>query len=84
LSSTEQREHLRPSGTCTMPPRTIASGAPPWISAPRNFTWPLRGAMMPEIVFSVVVLPAPLAPSTVTIFPSVTERLTPRSACTGP
>ena len=40
--------------------------------------------MMPEMVFSVVVLPAPFAPSTVTILPSVTDRLTPRSACTGP
>ena len=40
--------------------------------------------MMPEMVFSVVVLPAPFAPSTVTILPSATDRLTPRSACTGP
>ena len=39
------------------------------MSWPRNFTWPLSGSMMPEIVFSVVVLPAPFAPSTVTILP---------------
>ena len=32
----------------------------------------------------MVVLPAPLAPSTVTIFPSGTSRLTPRIATTGP
>ncbi len=40
--------------------------------------------MIPEMVFRIVLLPAPLAPSTVTILPSGTERVTPRSACTGP
>ena len=35
----------------------------------------------PEMVFRVVVLPAPLAPMRVTISPSSTVRLTPRSAC---
>jgi hypothetical protein len=40
--------------------------------------------MMPEMVLRIVLLPAPFAPSTVTIRPSGTARLTPRSACTGP
>ena len=35
--------------------------------------------MTPMIVFMVVDLPAPLAPMSVTIFPSGTERLTPVS-----
>ena len=36
------------------------------------------------MVFRMVVLPAPLAPSTVTILPSGTLRLTPRIAMIGP
>ena len=40
--------------------------------------------MMPEMVLRMVLLPAPLAPSTVTILPSGTDRVTPRRACTGP
>src|ERR1041384_7764078 len=54
LSSTVSSGNTsRPSGTCTMPARTIASGEWPWMSWPRNFTCPLSGAMMPEMVFSV-------------------------------
>ena len=85
LSSTESSGNTsRPSGTCTTPARTTRSGERPWISSPRSFTCPLCGSMIPEIVFRMVDLPAPLAPSTVTIRPSGTARLTPRSACTGP
>jgi len=47
--------HMRDSSTHDL------SGDRPWMSSPRNFTWPLRGSMIPEMVFSVVVLPAPLA-----------------------
>ena len=39
---------------------------------------------MPEIVFRIVDLPAPLAPSTVAIWPWRTDRLTPRIARIGP
>ena len=74
----------RPSGTWLMPRRTIQSGSRFWISSPSNQTVPFCGSMIPEIVFRIVVLPAPLAPSTVTIDPRRTSRLTPRIACTGP
>src|SRR5215207_5037674 len=45
---------------------------------------PLRGSMMPLMVFKMVVLPAPLEPSTVAISPRRTCRLTPRIALIGP
>jgi hypothetical protein len=40
--------------------------------------------MMPEIVFRIVVLPAPFDPSTVAILPCRPCRLTPRIALIGP
>ncbi len=40
--------------------------------------------MIPEMVLRMVVLPAPLEPSTVAISPRRTCRLTPRIALTGP
>ncbi len=39
---------------------------------------------MPEMVFSTVVLPAPLAPNRVTILPRGTSRLMPLIAMIGP
>ena len=42
------------------------------MSSPAKSMLPLRGRSRPEIVFSVVDLPAPLAPSSVTISPSPT------------
>ena len=51
---------------------------------PLNSTVPLRGSMMPEMVFRMVLLPAPLLPSTVAICPRSTRRLTPRIALMGP
>ncbi len=45
---------------------------------------PLRGSMIPEMVLRIVVLPAPLEPSTVAISPRLTFRLTPRMALIGP
>ena len=42
------------------------------------------GRSSPEIVFAVVVLPAPLAPSRHTSSPAETRRLTPRSTSTLP
>jgi len=41
---------------------------------------PALAGVSPEIARSVVVLPAPLAPISVTISPSSTWRLTPRNA----
>ena len=54
------------------------------IDSPLNSTLPRRGSMIPEIVFRIVVLPAPLEPSTVAISPGATSRLTPRIALIGP
>ena len=59
----------RPSGTWLRPRRTIQAGSRRWMSSPLKRTCPLLGSMMPEMVFRIVVLPAPLAPSTVTISP---------------
>ena len=53
----------RPSGTCEMPSRTIASGPRPAIDLPSNRISPAAGLASPEIARSVVDLPAPLAPS---------------------
>jgi hypothetical protein len=74
----------RPSGTCESPRCTIAAGSIAVMFSPLNSTVPLRGSMMPEIVLRIVVLPAPLLPSTVTMRPLATLRLTPRIALIGP
>ena len=53
----------------------------PVMSSPSKVMRPLVTGRTPEIVLSVVVLPAPLAPMSVTISPSSTWSDTPRSAC---
>jgi hypothetical protein len=55
-----------------------------WIGLPSNSIVPLSGSSTPEMVLRIVVLPAPLAPSTVMILPRGTVRLTPRIAMIGP
>src|SRR6476619_6775123 len=40
-----------------------------WIGLPRNSIEPFWGSRMPEMVLRTMVLPAPLAPSSVTIWP---------------
>ena len=74
----------RPSGTWLMPSRTTASGSMPSMRRPSNSIEPFCGAITPEMVFKMVVLPAPLAPSTVTICPAIRSRLIPRIAVIGP
>ena len=71
LSSTESSGNTsRPSGTCTTPRAHDAVGRPALDLLRRAASpGPWRGSMMPEMVFRIVVLPAPLAPSTVTILP---------------
>ena len=54
------------------------------IDFPWNVTLPVSGLSSPEITRSVVDLPAPFAPSSVTIEPSATDRLMLWSATTGP
>ena len=55
-----------------------------WVRGALKVIEPLRGSMMPEMVFKMVLLPAPLLPSTVAIWPCSTCRLTPRIALMGP
>jgi len=54
-----------------MPRRTIASGPRPAIDLPSNRISPAAGFAKPEIARSVVDLPAPLAPSSVTNLPLI-------------
>ena len=70
----------RPSGDCEMPRRTISWAGIVEISSPRKRIEPLRAGVSPEMERSVVDLPAPLEPISVTHSPSLTSRLTPLSA----
>ena len=73
----------RPSGTCTIPARTIACGAQPERSRPSNTTCPVAGTR-PEIAASVLDFPAPFAPmSAVTAPPSAVNEM-PCTASTAP
>src|SRR2546427_1828603 len=74
----------RPSGTRAMPmPARSAAGAreSDW---PLNRTSPLRGGSTPMMQRRVVVLPAPLLPSSVTISLSRTSSASEKSTCTSP
>ena len=85
FSLTERPGNIRrPSGTWEMPSRTMASGPRPAIDLPSNRISPAAGFARPEIARSVVDLPAPLAPSSVTTCPSSTLSETPRSASISP
>ena len=85
FSSTVMRANSwRPSGDWAMPCFTIAWGLRFVISSPSKRIEPLRGRSSPEIVRSVVDLPAPFAPSSVTIFPGWTLSVTPLSAWIAP
>src|SRR5580704_12483544 len=56
----------------------------PISSAPPNRTEPLHRPMIPMIARRVVVLPAPLRPSSVTSSPSPTANSIPCSTCDSP
>src|SRR5262249_12646781 len=74
----------RPSGTWATPRETIACGGTSrsdWFS---RLMVPWVGWSSPEIVLSVVVLPAPLLPRIVTISPCPTSSPTPLSALISP
>src|ERR1700754_2597478 len=73
-------KHLRPSGDCEMPLPTISCGGNSEISSPLSLIEPVRGGVRPEIERSVVDLPAPLEPISVTHSPSSTVSETPLSA----
>ena len=71
---------LRPSGDCEMPSFTTSCGGSVVMSWPRKTMRPRRGGLRPLIERSVVDLPAPFAPISVTISPSRTSSETPFSA----
>ena len=73
-------KHLRPSGDWQMPRPTISWGGSWAISSPSKRIEPSRGDVRPEIERSVVDLPAPLEPISVTHSPFSTSRVTPLSA----
>ena len=54
------------------------------MSSPSKVTRPALGGSTPEIAFSVVVLPAPLAPIRLTSSPLFTSSERPRTAATLP
>ena len=73
----------RPCGTWAIPSLAICSGRLPTSSVPFITTLPLVPTIW-QIARIVVVLPAPLAPSSTTTSPSSTCRSRPRSTWTGP
>src|SRR3984885_5619158 len=74
----------RSSGQIATPIRAMRSEARPTVSLPSNFADPLRLPTMPMIDLSVVVLPAPLRPSSVTTSPRRTSKSTPCRMCDSP
>ena len=74
----------RSSGQSAMPSRAIRSLVRPISSLPSKRTEPVRWPTMPMIDFSVVVLPAPLRPSSVTTSPASTSKVTPCSTWDSP
>src|SRR5450755_2319004 len=74
----------RSSGQNAIPIRAIRSEEVRMMSRSLKRTEPVRLPMMPMIDFSVVVLPAPLRPSSVTTSPAFTLKLTPWRMCDSP
>ena len=73
FSRTLIRENSRrPSGDWLIPSFTMSCGRRPTMSSPLNRILPRLGLLMPWIERSVVDLPAPFAPISVTISPSFT------------
>ena len=73
----------RPSGTWAMRSRTTSSVGMPLMSLPSKRTRPSRRTML-QIARSVVVLPAPLAPSSVVMPPVSISKPTSYSDCVWP
>jgi hypothetical protein len=71
---------LRPSGECAIPSFTISCAGMAWISRPASLMDPERGLCVPLMARSVVLLPAPFEPMSVTTSPRPTVSDTPLSA----
>ena len=74
----------RPSGAWTIPASTRSWAFIEVMSRPSNHTDPRESGRMPEMARIVVVLPAPLAPISVTSSPSSTVSEMPRTASMRP
>src|ERR1044072_4939575 len=74
----------RSSGQNARPCRAIAFDESLMSSRPSNCTEPERCPTIPMIDLSVVVLPAPLRPSSVTTSPARTSKVTPCRMCDSP
>src|SRR6185312_14327081 len=74
----------RSSGQKATPARAIWLELRAMSSSPWNRTEPVRCPTIPMMAFSVVVLPAPLRPSSVTTSPSCTSNVTPCRMCDSP
>ena len=70
----------RPSGTSAMPLRMMSWAARRVIFSPQKWTSPPTVSMARAIAFSVLVLPAPLAPISATVSPSLTWKVMLRTA----
>ena len=85
LSSTVSRGKIRrPSGECARPFVTTRWAGVLSIRSPSNQISPDSARSRPEMVRSVVVLPAPLVPSSDTTCPCSTLKLIPLTARTLP
>jgi len=67
-----------------MPRLSTRSGESREMSSPSNRIWPCRERWSPAMQANVVLLPAPLAPSSATISPAPTSSDTSRTAITAP
>src|SRR5438067_13170919 len=74
----------RSSGQSATPSRAIAFDGSRIVSPPANLIEPSRRPTMPMMDFSVVVLPAPLRPRSVTTSPSRTSKSMPCKMCDSP
>ena len=77
-------KHPRPSGDWLIPSLTRSYDGRWVMSLPSKMTLPSRTFRSPEIVFKVVVLPAPLAPISVVISPCSTPNVMSRIASMWP
>ena len=77
-------KQCRPSGESAIPWATISCAGTRVMSSPSNVIVPALAGVRPEIERSVVDLPAPLEPISVTTSPSSTSSETPLSASIAP
>ncbi|MPN54346.1 hypothetical protein SDC9_202016 [bioreactor metagenome] len=69
----------RSSGTKPTPARATTCGGRPRISRPASRMLPERGDTMPAMAFMVVLLPAPLRPSSASVWPLPTASAIPNN-----